>query len=314
MPSMIHEGHKETDQRSQLLYDLELRFPPLSRTVSEISALLSNKSEAPSTERLIEIVEMDPVVVSSVLRRINSAYYGLQRHFDDISKAIVMIGFMEVSNIVLTSGYVGVRKSVTSKAHAALLEKLIRISVGTGFFMRLLSSRIQVSHMATAYTTGLLHSVGRLVLLYNNPDEYADLWEENRTGYAPSAEAELNRLGIDHTQLGGIAAAHWNLPSPIGELIESYLTPGHIEDPMLRTLALSLKVSVNVAEQVCAYRDALAAEGQTAFDEVRPDFAFSFIPELALLAQSCGKNTQDLEHLISSNQQDAFQYIESMTQ
>ncbi len=311
---MIHAGQNEADQREQLLYDLELRFPPLSRTVSEITALLSNKSEAPSTERLIEIVKMDPVVVSSVLRRINSAYYGLQRHFDDISKAIVMIGFLEVSNIVLTSGYIGIRKSITSKAQSVVLENMIRASVGAGFFMRLIASRIQVQYTATAYTTGLLHSVGRLVLLYNNPDVYIELWRSNTNGFAPPAEMERKYLGIDHSQLGAIAATHWRLPSPISELIEFYLTPGHVQDPTLRSLALSLKVSVAVSEQLCAYREGLVRAGESSLDHVKPDFAFMFIPEVAMLAQACGMQTRDLEQLIASNQQDAFQYIESMTQ
>jgi HD-like signal output (HDOD) protein len=311
---MIHAGSHEPDQREQLLYDLELRFPPLSRTVAEISALLSNKNETPSTERLIEIVNMDPVVVSAVLRRINSAYYGLQRHFDDISKAIVMIGFLEVCNIVMTSGYIGIRKSITSKAQTHVLENMIRASIGTGFYMRLIASRIQVQYTATAYTTGLLHSVGRLVLLYNNPDVYIELWQSNKKGFMPPAEMERKYLGIDHSQLGAIAATHWGLPSPVGELIESYLTPGHIEDITLRNLALSLKVSVDVSEQLCAYREGLIRAGEPSSHQIKSDFALSYIPEVAVLAQACGMEAKDLELLIASNQQDAFQYIESMTQ
>lgn len=317
---MTPAGTSASAPTEQLLYDLELRFPPLSRTVTEISALLSNKAEVPSTDRLIEIIQMDPVVVSSVLRRINSAYYGLNRRFDDIGKAVVMMGFLEVSNIVLTSGFVGIRRAIASKSQAAVLDHLFRLSVGSGFFMRLIASRVHVSHTATAYTTGLLHSVGRLVLLYNHPDAYVELWQSDRPRFAPTAEEERRHIGIDHLTLGGIAAEHWKLPEPIGSLIEAYGSPGLLAEHQLRNLALSLKLSVELTEQLCTFRERVPpiygekAPEAPVFDPIASGFSFDYPPEVEILAQSSNLDVDDLRALLDSNQRDAIHYIESMTQ
>lgn len=56
--------------------NLNVRFPPLPRTATEVARLLSDDTAEPNLEKLIEIVHADPIVTQLVLRRINSAYYG----------------------------------------------------------------------------------------------------------------------------------------------------------------------------------------------------------------------------------------------
>ncbi len=178
----------EIDQQPQLFFDFDLQFPPLSRTVAEISDLL-NASGMPDTDRLINIVHMDPLVVASVLRRINSAYYGMRRQFQDIRKAILMIGFIEVSNIVLTSGYVGLKKVTTSARQLEVIERVMRVSIGSGFYGNLIAQHLKLPDKASAFTGGLLHSIGRLVLLYNLPEEYTILCERGER-YLPTAATD----------------------------------------------------------------------------------------------------------------------------
>ena len=88
--------------------NLEIRFPPLSRTVSEVSAVV-DMAESPDTRRLAEIVHADPVTAALVLRRINSAYYGLRRRFSNVQQAVALLGFLEVCDIVLTAGMLKLR-------------------------------------------------------------------------------------------------------------------------------------------------------------------------------------------------------------
>jgi HD-like signal output (HDOD) protein len=284
--------------------------------VTEVSELLA-AGGMPDTDRLINIVHMDPLVVASVLRRINSAYYGMRRQFQDIRKAILMIGFIEVCNIVMTSGYMGLRKVVTSNTQLAIIDRVMRVSIGSGFYANLLAQHLKLPDKSSAFTSGLLHSIGRMVLLYNMPEEYSRLCTRG-SKLIPSAKEELDMLGVDHPTIGALAAQHWNFPELIASLIESYLKPGHMITPDQRTLALVLASSVEFSERLCESYDNVRATAPTGGspENTFEDIAFPLnvtIPErLAHLAKDRNIQENTLEDLLQSHQEEALQYIELM--
>ena len=304
----------ELDQQPQLFFDFDLQFPPLSRTVAEISDLL-NSSGMPDTDRLINIVHMDPLVVASVLKRINSAFYGMRQHFQDIRKAILMIGFIEVCNIVLASGYIGLKKNFNSRTQTEMIDRIMRVSVGAGYYTNLISQHLRLPDKASAFTAGLLHNIGRFVLLYNLPDAYEKLFETSGDAFIPSAEDEIKMLGIDHSSIGALAAQYWNFPELVTTLIESYQAPGEITQQEHRTIALVLSASSSIATQLCTVADNRKRELQG--DEEQETEAYPPI-EIALpasfmdLANGDQQQLEQLDHLINDNVGEALSYIEMM--
>jgi len=73
-----------------------------------------------------------------------------------------------------------------------------------------------------AFTAGLLHDIGRLVMAVLFPDEFSRIINESAF---PPIETERRILGFDHMEIGGKAAQHWNLPVTIQEAIEQHETP-----------------------------------------------------------------------------------------
>lgn len=236
--------------RFESLPDLDLKFPPLPRTVSEVSLLLAEQAEAPDTPRLVEIVDADPVVAAAVLRRINSAYYGLRRPVGDVRRATFLLGFEEVCNIVMTSGMLQLREVIAADEQATIFDLLMRQSVGAAYFTHFISQQLGLPNQRVAYTMGLLHTVGRLALLYNRPDDYEALWWTNDAGGFPSAASERSIFGVDHASLGAIACKHWNLPEEVVEVIRYHLTPALQEVPGFLPVTRALNLGVHVAEQV----------------------------------------------------------------
>ncbi len=231
--------------------DLELRFPPLPTTVVEVSRLLSDKVEVPDTFRLVEVVNHDPVVAASVLRRINSAYYGMRRLIADVRKAVFLLGFLEVSNIVLTAGMLRLKESLSSAEQEEIFTQVIRTSVCAAFFSQEMALFASLKSQPTAFSAGLLHSIGRLVLLYNKPHDYEALWWTRDDGFAPSIESETLIFGVDHARLGAQATQKWNLPDAIVEVVSHYNSPEEIQDVDVRLLAVAVAMSVSAAERVC---------------------------------------------------------------
>lgn len=229
---------------------LEIRFPPLPKTVIDVSNLLAEQSQVPDTHRLVEIVNEDPVVAVSVLRRINSAYYGMRRRVGDIQKSVFLLGFLEVCNIVLTAGMMKLKDVLHSNEQEQIFERIMQMSVGTAHYAQELSLFLQLPNRSTAYTAGLLHAVGRLVLLYNKPHDYEALWCTRDDGHAPSIEDERLIFGTDHTQLGALAADRWHLPPDLAFVIAHHRNVGQIEDPDLRDLARAVYVGSEAAQQL----------------------------------------------------------------
>lgn len=279
--------------------NFDIRFPPLPRTVAEVTKLIAEKPEVPDTPRLVSIVNTDPVVAGSVLRRINSAYYGVRRRVGDLQKAVYLLGFEEVCDIVLTSGMMRLQDILNSEEQTRIFEQIMRMSVGTASFAKKIAAHLNLFQQTSGFILGLLHTSGRLVLLYNRPDDYEALWCTNDYGFAPTVTSEQIIFGTDHAELGSMAAESWHLPEFIVDVIRNYLTPGHLHERDLRLLALTLSVSASATERLCLHK---------AHDEpqLEPTAA------LHMLAKITETKAEDLIDLIESNWKEINEYTHTM--
>ena len=278
--------------------DFDLKFPPLPKTVAEVSILLAEQGDVPDTPRLVALTHADPVVATGVLRRINSAYYGMSREVTAVRQAVFLLGFQEVCNLVLTAAMLELREILASGEQRDIFHQIIRESLAAAFYAQELALHWDVPCRNMAFTVGLLHNVGRLVLLYNSPDEYEALWQTTETGGAPSAEEERCIFGLDHVSLATQACERWNLPPSIGTLLGAYRAPAALEDEALQPLARILAVSVPAAETLCRL-------GPSA-----PPFEPSFA--LDPLVAGLPAATEELVALIAGRRSRAARYIESI--
>ncbi len=228
--------------------NFEIRFPPLPRTVGEVAKLLAEATDAPDTPRLVEIVNSDPVIGASVLRRINSAYYGMRTRVADIQKACFLLGFEEICDIVLTAGMMKLGDIFETEAQIDIFDQIMEMSLGAATYNKQLATFLDLKEKGFAFSTGLLHTVGRLVLLYNRPNDYEALWYTTEAGKPPTVTSEQIIFGTDHADLAAHAAESWHLPADAADVIRNYLTPGHIENFDTRILALTLSISSAATE------------------------------------------------------------------
>jgi HD-like signal output (HDOD) protein len=176
----------------------------------------------------------------------------------------------------------------------------MKMSVGTAAYCRKLATHLQLLQHNTAFTVGLLHTVGRLVLLYNRPDDYEALWCTNDYGFAPTVTSEQIIFGTDHAELGALAADSWHLPEFVVKVVRHYLTPGHLEDQELRILALTLSVAAAATERLCIAPS--------------PPSPPKFEPTAALfaLARNVQRPPAELAALVESSCKEVTDYIHHM--
>ena len=267
--------------------NVEMRFPPMPRTVAEVSHLLSEQSDVPDTPRLVEIVNQDPVMAASVLRRINSAYYGMRRRIGDIRKGVFLLGFLEVCNIVMTAAMIQLRDVLQTAEQEHIFDSIMDISTGAAHYAQEVAILVNLPHKSLAFSAGLLHSVGRLVLLYNKPDDYEALWYTSPDGLPPNDEDEQTIFGTDHAKLGALAANQWQLPEEIEEAIRYYQTPARASNAAAQDLARAVQVGAEAVRQ-------LDLEGG-------PQRTFRAPRSLFELAQGRDANPRELVDLVEQN-------------
>lgn len=203
---------------------MDIVFPPLPCTIVEVADLLAQAGGEPDTPALIEVVQGDPIVATSVLRRVNSAYYSLRRPTADIEKAVMFLGFGEVCNLVLAAGVMKLQDLLNDEQQV-IFDYVVRESLGTAFFAQEVARFVEMPNRGMAFSAGLLHNIGRLVLLYNRPEDYEALWYTQDEGSAPEAATERIIFGTDHMELGTLASLEWNLPNTITAVIQNYADP-----------------------------------------------------------------------------------------
>ncbi|MCS3830548.1 HD-like signal output (HDOD) protein [Salinibacter ruber] len=225
---------------------LTLTFPTLPSTISKVEEFIASGQTDP--DPLIDIVEHDPSVSLNVLRRVNSPYHGLRREVESIDRAVRLLGFVEVSSIVMIEGVEELREHFD--AHSALLRQIAHSAVFTGRFAQGLTKALDVEEDWTrlAFSAGFIHAMGRLVLLHIQPDRYATLAEAG-TMPLPDTEAEAHAFGENYRTLAPQAADHWELPERVCSVLQIAANPADEPESPSKMLGVSIRNGGDLARR-----------------------------------------------------------------
>ena len=213
-------------------------LPTLPTVLSQILALLND--EMSSAQDLEKIITNDQALSSKVLAVANSAYYGFRHQILTVSRAVVALGYEEIRNICLGASLMGfLHPSSFRNQTAAELLWLHSLTVAEA--TSVLSETLDKSQRETAFTAGLLHDLGKVVLAAFFPEEVAGLKEfmiREKLGYREAEKA----LDMDHGQIGQALAEHWELPIQLAEVM------GFHHDPHVALLDYNLVGMAHVAD------------------------------------------------------------------
>ena len=176
-----------------------------------------------SAADLEEILRNDQSLTSKLLAVANSAYYGFQHRITTVRRAVVAIGFNEVRNICAGLGLMGFLHPSTFRDPQAASQLWLH-SLMTAEATRITAKRTGAMEVEVAYTTGLLHDIGLVVLAAFFPDELDELREMTVSQGLTLREAET-RMGLGHERVGRILAESWDLPPIFGEVMSNHHLP-----------------------------------------------------------------------------------------
>lgn len=191
-------------------------LPTIPPVLAGIVALID--SDTAGARKLVELIERDQSLTAKLLRLANSAFFGQSRRVSTVPRAILLLGFTTVRNLALG---VKVWEALGGDVARKRLEELWAHAVVTGVCAKALTARLRLCDPDEAFTAGLLHDVGRLVIAVRFRDLY---WETvgGASESEPVERLEQATFGVDHAEVGGWLLEAWNLPPLIVEAVRQH--------------------------------------------------------------------------------------------
>lgn len=226
--------------------DLDITFPTLPTTTSRVQEFIA--SGQTDLDPLIEIIKQDPSVSVNVLRRANSAFYGVRREIDSVDQAVRLLGHVEISSIVLIDGVREFQEDF--RAHTSLLKRITHTAAFTGRFAQEFVQRLDMPNEWTrvAFSAGFICAISRLILLHVAPDRY-ETFVESRELLLPTAAAEKQAFGESYRTLAPKASEEWELPEQISEVLDIVAGPVDQAEPPEKTLAIAIRTGSDIAHR-----------------------------------------------------------------
>jgi putative nucleotidyltransferase with HDIG domain len=214
MPTMTSATSDLSRVFGAMIASHKLELPPMPATAAEVMNLC--QQETTDAAKLSAVVHRDQTIASNVLRVANSAAYVGQVPCTSLQQACSRLGMQLISEIATA---IAVRGRMFSNPRcAALLTALWRHSVLAGFYSKEIA-RARRRNVDIAFLCGLLHDVGKAVLL-DNVDRVAG------GGDIEVNEADLlTALHEQHIAAGVVLASKWKLPDQITEAMQCHHDP-----------------------------------------------------------------------------------------
>ncbi|MFP4451771.1 MAG: HDOD domain-containing protein [Desulfobacterales bacterium] len=177
-----------------------------------------------SLDDIAGIVSKDTTLSAKVLQLVNSSFYSLRQKVDTLTWALALIGTNQLMTIVSGVSAVSLFKNIPSRM--INMASFWEHSIACGTAARLLASYFPHKTEAERFfVAGLLHDIGRLILVQNMPDNYHDIFQRASQEEIFLFTAEEESFGADHSYVGSQLALHWNLPERLGNMIRYHHFP-----------------------------------------------------------------------------------------
>jgi putative nucleotidyltransferase with HDIG domain len=181
-----------------------------------------------SFDELGRTIELDPGLTANMLRLANSAYFGFQRTIGSIRTAIVRLGTQRVYHLVLGLSVAPLASKPVrgyDLPAGALWQHSVAVAVGA----ERLGQALKIKFPDYAFTAGMLHDVGKIVLGTFVEADGEAIGKIARQESVSFDVAEQRVLGIDHAEVGAMLLERWNLPSDIVQVGRWHHRPEEFE-------------------------------------------------------------------------------------
>jgi len=249
------EDHFMTPE--QLVADTStlVSFP---EAAARIVAVIDDPESNP--EEISEALASDQALTARLLRISNSAFYSGVSEIDTIPRAVTLLGCKQFRD--LTIGISAIRAFDSISTDLLSVEDFWLHSIYCGILAEEIARLGGLKNAASAFTGGLLHDIGQLLMFMNMPSEMKKiLLAGAEQGDDVSMDTlERSLLDFDHTDVGAVLAGSWGLPHSLVECISFHHQPSQATDykELLAVVHIANSLAVLAEKQTASLHEGTA--------------------------------------------------------
>lgn len=261
-------ARKSNADYSELLAKLEdiRTLPVVAMRVNE----LINDPDSSSAD-IAEVLKKDQVLTAKILRLVNSSYYAIPGGVADVQRALAFLGFNTLAQLVLSLSVFSLFSTFDNEDFSML--DFWRHALGTGVCAEILAKRLKLPRPEEAFTCGLLHDIGKLVLHEIDPERLIQIVQEAKRRGCSFVDVEREWDLPGHAYLGEVIASKWGLPQVIRLAIRYH----HFDVSKMDSVLASAKPVIHVvrlANTICVKnqvgKSGDASDGAITQDMLKP--------------------------------------------
>jgi len=208
---------------AQELLDRVQDLPPLPAVAARVMSMADD--DRTSAMDLAQVLATDQALTAKLIRISNSAYYGFARRVSTVRESVLVLGFKQVRQLAVGASIINAFKRTDAASEVFNLDLFWGHSVAVAVAAEAVAKKTRAAKPEDAFTAGILHDIGRLVLRQMMPVEFRDAVIMARNEGMPLGDAELRTTGYDHAQVGRALGERWKFP---GHLVDA-ITMHHTE-------------------------------------------------------------------------------------
>jgi HD-like signal output (HDOD) protein/ActR/RegA family two-component response regulator len=261
-------------------------LPSAPATYAKLASLIDNPNA--SLGAIADLIESDMAMSAKVLQLANSALVASGRKVSNVQDAVRMLGLLAIREYVLNPFLQVFEVFAAGQAGPDRFGKLARHAALTAHIARKIAPSDSIRHLA--FLTGLMHDIGRLILLSKLPELAAEIEREAEQKDCSVEDVELRRLGVTHAEIGGYLLGLWGIPPEICRAVSHHHTRNtDLErDPLTETLSaanwLANEVAARIARNIKDPQTYVTDLDEAA---LTPFGGRARLPSLIALAESC---------------------------
>ncbi len=184
------------------------------------------------------VIGEDQGLTTRLLKVVNSAFFSLPWKVDTVTAAVRVVGTQQIRDLAVATSVVSLFTDVPEDLLD--MESFWHHSLACGVGARVLASHRGADNVERFFVAGLLHDLGRLVLLLSAGPEMREALLMAQEGGTPLLECERATVGTDHAHVGGVLLTQWDFPPALREAVRLHHQPRLARQFPVETAAVHL--------------------------------------------------------------------------
>ncbi|HEY3857007.1 MAG TPA: response regulator [Verrucomicrobiae bacterium] len=188
-------------------------FPTIPSLYVEVANALKDPNV--STEKVGSIIGRDMAMTTKLVQVLNSAYFGLPRVITDPTEAVGILGFETVKSLIMTVKLLSQHDKV--KPVYFSIDNIWKHSTNVARTARIIALLETGDNdcASLAYTGGLMHDLGKVILAANFDGQYHGAHNVARKQQLPLWEVEKDIFGASHGEIGAYLLGLWGMSEQV---------------------------------------------------------------------------------------------------